>query len=100
MGYYIIAMIYKQLCAGMKEVVSVFTSRNYQLLTTRSWSFLGLDETEPRNPNVESDIIVGLLDTGVWPESESFSDKGFGPPPNKWKGTCDGGQNFTCNKYL
>ncbi|KAK9993838.1 hypothetical protein SO802_023541 [Lithocarpus litseifolius] len=23
--------------------------------------------------------------SGIWPESESFSDKGFGPPPAKWK---------------
>jgi hypothetical protein len=48
-----------------------------------------------RRVNTESNIVVGMLDTGIWPESESFSDEGFGPPPKKWKGSC---QNFTCNK--
>ena len=29
-----------------------------------------------------------------------FNDKGFGPPPAKWKGKCVTGRNFTgCNKY-
>lgn len=35
--------------------------------------------------------------TGIWPESESFSDEGFGPPPEKWKGMCQT-KNFTGNK--
>ena len=60
---------------------------------------MGFRETVNRNPIVESDIIVGVTDGGIWPESESFSDKGFGPPPKKWKGACEGGTNFTCNKY-
>ncbi|TXG70828.1 hypothetical protein EZV62_005763 [Acer yangbiense] len=35
----------------------------------------------------------------IWPESESFNDEGFGPPPAKWKGTCQT-NNFTCNKKI
>ena len=61
---------------------------------------MGLHETTTRIPSVESDTIVGVIDTGIWPESESFSDEGFGPPPKKWKGACQGGKNFTCNKYF
>ncbi|KFK23403.1 hypothetical protein AALP_AAs64312U000100, partial [Arabis alpina] len=53
-----------------------------------------------RNPAVESDTIIGVIDSGITPESQSFSDKGFGPPPKKWKGACSGGKNFTCNNKL
>ncbi|KAG4132073.1 hypothetical protein ERO13_D08G009401v2 [Gossypium hirsutum] len=86
--------------ASFKEVVSVFPSKVYHLQTTRSWDFLGLNQTVKRNATAESNVIVGVLDTGIWPESDSFSDEGFGPPPKKWKGACKGGQNFTCNNKL
>ena len=84
--------------ADKDGVVSIFLSKLLQLKTTRSWDFMGLSETIERKPSVESDVIIGVLDTGIWPESESFSDEGFGPPPKKWKGVCSGGKNFTCNK--
>jgi len=51
-----------------------------------------------RTRSIESDTIIGVIDSGIYPESDSFSDQGFGPPPKKWKGTCAGGKNFTCNK--
>ncbi|CAN8301387.1 unnamed protein product [Cochlearia groenlandica] len=88
--------------AEMEGVVSIFPSMNLQLLTTTSWDFMGLREGKmtKRNQTVESDIIIGFIDNEIWPESESFSDKGFGPPPNKWKGVCSGHQNFTCNNKL
>ncbi|VVB16516.1 unnamed protein product [Arabis nemorensis] len=88
--------------AEMEGVVSVFPNKNYKIQTTRSWDFMGLKEGKntKRNLAVESDTIVGVIDTGIWPESESFSDKGFGPPPKKWKGVCSGGKNFTCNNKL
>ncbi|WZZ31522.1 hypothetical protein YC2023_014923 [Brassica napus] len=88
--------------AEMEGVVSVFPNKKLQLQTTASWDFMGLKEGKntKRNLAVESDTIVGVIDTGVWPESESFSGKGFGPPPKKWKGVCSGGKNFTCNNKL
>ncbi|XP_059664437.1 subtilisin-like protease SBT4.3 isoform X2 [Cornus florida] len=86
--------------AGMDRVVSVFPSRALQLHTTRSWDFMGFTDAVKRNPIVESDVIVGVFDSGIWPESESFNDEGFGPPPVKWKGTCRGGKNFTCNNKI
>ncbi|KAG2310895.1 hypothetical protein Bca52824_022452 [Brassica carinata] len=88
--------------AEMDGVVSVFPNKKLQLQTTASWDFMGLKEGKntKRNLAVESDTIIGLIDTGVWPESESFSGKGFGPPPKKWKGVCSGGKNFTCNNKV
>ncbi|XVE79675.1 hypothetical protein DITRI_Ditri14bG0077200 [Diplodiscus trichospermus] len=86
--------------SGMEGVVSVFPSKAYHLQTTRSWDFMGFNVTAKRNKTAESDIIVGVIDSGIWPESESLNDEGFGPPPKKWKGSCSGGQNFTCNNKL
>jgi len=83
--------------SGMNEVVSVFPSRTLELLTTRSWDFLGFPQTPIQELPLEGDVIVGMLDTGVWPDSPSFSDEGFGPPPSRWKGTC---HNFTCNNKI
>ncbi|KAK8544363.1 hypothetical protein V6N13_056145 [Hibiscus sabdariffa] len=86
--------------ASFKGVVSVFPNKVYHLQTTRSWDFMGFNQTVKRNATGESNVIIGVIDTGIWPESDSFSDEGFGPPPQKWKGSCKGGQNFTCNNKL
>ncbi|KAK8615266.1 hypothetical protein V6N13_069043 [Hibiscus sabdariffa] len=86
--------------ASFKGVVSVFPNKVYHLQTTRSWDFMGFTQTVKRNATAESNVVIGVLDTGIWPESDSFSDEGFGPPPQKWKGSCKGGQNFTCNNKL
>ncbi|CAN1257158.1 unnamed protein product [Linum perenne] len=87
-----------QKLARMEGVVSVFPNGKNELHTTKSWSYLGLPEKVEKR-HAEGEIIVGLLDTGIWPESESFSDQGFGPPPQKWKGTCTG-SNFACNNKI
>ncbi|XP_059307020.1 subtilisin-like protease SBT4.15 [Lycium ferocissimum] len=84
-----------------EDVISVFPNTIRQLRTTRSWDFIGMPLNVRRKPQVESDIIVGVIDTGVWIESPSFNDEGFGPPPSKWKGKCDKGVNFTkCNNKV
>ncbi|XP_047320154.1 subtilisin-like protease SBT4.3 [Impatiens glandulifera] len=61
---------------------------------------MGLSLDVHRNPTIESDIIIGHLDTGVIPEIESLSDDGLSDVPTKWRGACLGGKNFTCNKKL
>lgn len=41
-----------------------------------------------------------MIVLGVWPESESFSDKGIGPVPSKWKGICQNHTTgFVCNRF-
>ncbi|KAG6579375.1 hypothetical protein SDJN03_23823, partial [Cucurbita argyrosperma subsp. sororia] len=68
---------------------------------TRSHHVRMLQETiGSRVPSVESDIIVGVLDTGIWPESPSFHDEGYGLPPPKWKGSCEASLNFSCNNKI
>ncbi|XP_029149915.1 subtilisin-like protease SBT4.8 isoform X1 [Arachis hypogaea] len=84
----------------MEGVVSVFPSKSLKPQTTRSWDFMGFKESIQRNKTAESDVIIGVIDTGIWPESESFNDHGFGPIPKKWKGACKGGKNFRCNNKI
>ncbi|MBA0853221.1 hypothetical protein Goshw_014979, partial [Gossypium schwendimanii] len=72
--------------SSFKGVASVFPRKVFHLHTTRSWDFLGNNQTVKRNAAAESNVIVGVIDTGICPESDSFSDEGFGPPPQKWKG--------------
>ncbi|KAE8674989.1 L-ascorbate oxidase-like protein [Hibiscus syriacus] len=95
--------------ARMDKVVSVFRSKTLRLHTTRSWDFLGLtlDETQviPMQFTYGHDIVVGIFDTGIWPESESFQEKpGVKPIPSSWKGVCVRGEEFepaiACNRKL
>ncbi|AET01121.1 subtilisin-like protease SBT4.8 [Medicago truncatula] len=86
--------------SNMRGVVSVFPSREYHLQTTRSWDFLGLPQSIKRSQTAESDLVIGVIDSGIWPESESFNDKGLGSISKKWRGVCAGGVNFTCNNKV
>ncbi|OVA12340.1 Peptidase S8/S53 domain [Macleaya cordata] len=91
------------------NVISVFLNKGRKLHTTRSWGFLGLenDGNIPssslwRKARFGEDTIIGNLDTGVWPESPSFSDEGMGSIPSKWKGICqnDTKAGVPCNRKL
>uniref|UniRef100_A0A6N2KB78 Peptidase S8/S53 domain-containing protein n=2 Tax=Salix viminalis TaxID=40686 RepID=A0A6N2KB78_SALVM len=82
----------------MEGVVSVIPDRILKLHTTRSWDFVGFSKGKLGAP-LEGDVVIGLLDTGIWPESESFNDEGMSAPPAKWKGKCVGA-NFTCNNKI
>ncbi|GMI72919.1 hypothetical protein like AT5G45650 [Hibiscus trionum] len=102
----------------MEEVLSVFPSHGkYSVQTTRSWEFVGLDEGDSHSwkkfqmggENLLSrakygkNIIIGVMDSGVWPESPSFSDEGMDPIPKSWKGICQEGVAFNssnCNKKI
>ncbi|KAH7512134.1 hypothetical protein FEM48_Zijuj12G0058300 [Ziziphus jujuba var. spinosa] len=47
-----------------KSVISVFPNQRRNLHTTRSWDYLGLPLKLGMNSLVESNLIVGVLDTG------------------------------------
>ncbi|CAF2037579.1 subtilisin-like protease SBT1.7 [Brassica rapa] len=87
-------------------VISVQPEQQYELHTTRTPLFLGLDVHNAGlfpETGAASDVVIGVLDSGVWPESKSFSDEGYGPVPTTWKGECEAGTNFTashCNRKL
>ncbi|KAJ1269896.1 hypothetical protein BS78_06G013200 [Paspalum vaginatum] len=87
--------------AALPGVVSVTKNRVYHTHTTRSWDFVGLDYNQPNGLLAKAkngdDTIVGVIDTGIWPESPSFADGGYGPPPPKWKGICQAGVSFGPN---
>jgi subtilisin family serine protease len=94
-----------QALASQPGVLMVNPEVRYELHTTRTPEFLGLDGTDALFPQLGtgSDVIVGVLDTGVWPERPSYDDAGFGPVPAGWKGKCEEGGDFNaspCNKKL
>ncbi|KAG8377573.1 hypothetical protein BUALT_Bualt08G0047200 [Buddleja alternifolia] len=76
-----------------------------KLLTTHSSDFLGLNSLSGAWPvsDYGKDVIIGVVDTGIWPESKSFSDDGMTEIPMGWNGGCYGGTNFNsslCNRKL
>ncbi|KAL5062491.1 hypothetical protein RYX36_024228 [Vicia faba] len=77
-----------------------------KLDTTHTPQFLGLNPYKGAWPASEygKDIIVGLIDSGVWPESESFKDDGMTEIPSKWKGKLcqfdNSDHSSFCNKKL
>ncbi|PIN22915.1 Tripeptidyl-peptidase II [Handroanthus impetiginosus] len=97
-----------QFIAELPDVIEVFPNRLYKLHTTRSWDFLGLSQYSTsdllHDSNQGDGVIIGVVDSGIWPESESFKDNGMGPIPAKWKGFCQSGDEFDpakhCNKKI
>ncbi len=107
--------------AGAAGVASVEPDGLHKKTTENSPSFLGLDD--PSNGLWTAgydgeDVIVGIIDTGIWPEHPSFSDQkdlvdrpgasgkrnlAYGPPPTSWHGRCQSGELWSqddCNNKL
>ncbi|XP_038703971.1 subtilisin-like protease SBT3 [Tripterygium wilfordii] len=73
--------------------------------TTHTFQFLGLNTNSGVWPvsKYGKDVIIGVVDTGLWPESESYNDEGMSKVPPRWKGKCESGTQFNsslCNKKL
>ncbi|XP_023553603.1 subtilisin-like protease SBT1.2 [Cucurbita pepo subsp. pepo] len=88
----------------LPDVVAVRADRKYEIQTTYSHKFLGVcTQGVCYKSSMGQGAIVGVLDTGVWPESPSFSDSKMPPIPQKWRGGCQEGQDFnssSCNRKL
>ncbi|CAA0822427.1 CO(2)-response secreted protease [Striga hermonthica] len=116
------ALLSNEEAKSMEErrgVVSVFPDSGLQLHTTRSWDFLRNQDAfriinktttattishSSYTSNFSSgdyDTVIGMLDTGIWPEAPSFrATPSMRTIPNRWKKKCLGGPNLTCNGKL
>lgn len=95
-----------------RRVVAVVRDRLRQPQTDNSPAFLGL--SDPGGPwasdIVGEDVVVGVIDTGIWPEHPSFADEGadFEPLPGQPAVPCEFGNTaynpddtaFACNDKL
>ncbi|KAE9468029.1 hypothetical protein C3L33_00082, partial [Rhododendron williamsianum] len=92
---------------SLSGIVAVIPEQIRKLETTRSPEFLGLKTTDSagllKESDFGSDFVIGVIDTGIWPERQSFNDRDLGPVPGKWKGECVSGEDFpttSCNRKL
>jgi hypothetical protein len=103
--------------ASLSGVVDVSKDVLQQPTTSTTPTFLGLDQAgsglwaKLGGPTkAGEDVIVGVVDTGIWPEHPSFSDQkdyvfrsgssgkrnlAYGPPPSYWHGDCQSGEQFS-----
>jgi subtilisin family serine protease len=77
--------------------------------TTLSPHFLGLDAAGGvwsqlgGGPTAGAGLVVGVIDSGIWPESASFAGNTGIPVPADWHGVCIAGQGWgtsICNDKL
>ncbi|CAN1845310.1 Subtilisin-like protease SBT1.4, partial [Linum perenne] len=80
--------------------------RIQHLHTTHTPSFLGLSAESGLciNSGYGDGVIIGVLDTEIWPQHPSFLDHGFSDDvPSKWCGACEISKDFpveACNRKL
>jgi subtilisin family serine protease len=92
------------------DVLAVWKDEVRHLTTDNSPDFLGLNAEGglwADHGLKGEDVIVGVIDTGIWPEHPSFADTRSGTsaydPPTEWYGICETGEQFSksaCNDKL
>ncbi|PHU30461.1 hypothetical protein BC332_02554 [Capsicum chinense] len=85
--------------------ISAYKDRTVEPHTTYTSDFLKLNPSSGLWPasGLGQDVIIGVLDSGIWPESASFQDDGMPEIPKRWKGICRPGTQFNssmCNRKL
>uniref|UniRef100_A0A453PSY7 Subtilisin-like protease n=1 Tax=Aegilops tauschii subsp. strangulata TaxID=200361 RepID=A0A453PSY7_AEGTS len=94
--------------ASSGSVLAVVPDTMQELHTTLTPSFLGLSPSSGllKASNGATDVVIGVIDTGVYPEGRpSFAaDASLPPPPSKFRGRCVSGPSFNgsalCNNKL
>lgn len=92
-------------------VVAVQKDEVREPQTDASAEFIGATSVYPRlggTANAGAGVIIGVLDTGAWPEHDSFADRGNLKPPPGPARECSFGDNpltpandpFVCNNKL
>ncbi|XP_038897862.1 subtilisin-like protease SBT1.5 [Benincasa hispida] len=91
----------------LPHIASIIPEQVRHPHTTRSPEFLGLKTSDSagllKESDFGSDLVIGVIDTGIWPERQSFNDRDLGPIPSKWKGQCLEAKDFpatSCNRKL
>ncbi|KGJ89200.1 S8 family serine peptidase [Colwellia psychrerythraea] len=88
------------------DVIGVWEDRLEIINTSNTPEFLGLTGPGGQHTmNIKGEgVIIGIIDTGVWPENDSFADDGSYTDPADlgWQGACDTGtdEDFSCNNKL
>ncbi|MCC2958373.1 S8 family serine peptidase [Massilia sp. IC2-477] len=106
------------------NVVAITADSILQLDTSYTPGFIGLDgpgglwSKLGGQGAAGEDMIIGIVDSGIWPEHASFADRVdsatgtpshtgdqlvYSAPPSSWKGACDTGEGFSaanCNNKL
>ncbi len=97
-----------------KDVIAVWADEIVHADTTTTRDFLGLSGRKGvwerqfhGDRKAGLGVIVGVIDSGIWPENPSFAPLSEPRPDQaiidaKWKGSCDTGpeQPVTCNNKL
>ncbi|NGZ82778.1 S8 family serine peptidase [Duganella aceris] len=104
-------------------VAAITADSIMQMDTSYTPAFLGLDkagglwEQLGGKGAAGENIVIGIVDGGIWPEQPSFADRVdesgnpshsgatrvYDAPPASWKGACDTGEGFgvqNCNNKL
>lgn len=88
------------------DVIGVWEDQLEIINTANTPAFLGLTSPEGQHTlNIKGeDVIIGVIDTGIWPENPSFADDNSYSDPVSlgWQGSCDIGtdEEFACNNKL
>jgi len=96
----------KQQLEAHPDVIGVWEDKLQIITTANTPEFLGLTGPSGQHSmDIKGEgVIIGIIDTGIWPENPSFADDGTYSDPADlgWQGACDTGTDeaFSCNNKL